>query len=189
MRAFVFTIFLGAIMRCEGTADTKETDQLTPKLGDLAPQLHGREEVPNDDEVPELLDTDSNLSGEVWLDSLRFHSTLLSMNEFLPLPSIQIPVSRSTTGFGFGYSSSPQDQYHLEAISTGSTCPSTPRCEPLTTADQAACLERSQLHSRLNPNAKAFRRECYIGILESWNPVLEVFSFLSRYSPENPVLS
>ena len=65
MRAFMFTLFLGAIMRCEGTEDNKESDQLTPKLGDLAPQLHGREEVPNDDEIPELLDTDSNLSGEV----------------------------------------------------------------------------------------------------------------------------
>ena len=65
MRSFVFALFLGAIMLCEATEDDKETDQLTPKLGDLAPQLHGREELPNDDEIPELLDTDSNLSGEV----------------------------------------------------------------------------------------------------------------------------
>ena len=65
MRTFVFTLFLGAIMLCEGTKDNKEPNQLTPKLGDLAPQLHGTEEVPNDDEIPELLDTNSNLSAGV----------------------------------------------------------------------------------------------------------------------------
>ena len=71
----MFTIFLGAIMRCKAT------------------------EVPNDDKIPQLLDTESNLSGEaicevqntrgteeVLIDLLPFHSTFLSMNEFAPLP-------------------------------------------------------------------------------------------------------
>ena len=52
-------------MRCEGTADTKETDQLTPQAVNLASQLGGGQEVPNKDEIPQLLDTDSNFSGEV----------------------------------------------------------------------------------------------------------------------------
>ena len=99
MRSFVFTLFLGAIMQCQATEDNKETNQLTLQVGDLAPQLYGGEEVPKDDEIPQLLDTVPNLSGEaicevqntrgtgeVQLDSLPLHSTVLSMNEFLPMP-------------------------------------------------------------------------------------------------------
>lgn len=79
---------------------------------------------------------------------------------FLSLFQIRSPVGQTNE---FGYSSSPQGQYHLEAISTDSACsepgswPSTPRFEFMLSADQAARLGRCSLHSRLNPNAKAFR--------------------------------
>lgn len=85
MRSFVLMLFLAAVMRCEGTQDAKGTGQLTPQAQDLAPQLCGGEDVSNGDEVPQLLDTVSNLSGEeiheeesgrgteeVSLDSLHF---------------------------------------------------------------------------------------------------------------------
>ena len=182
MKAIVFTLFIGAIMRCEGTGGTKETDQLAPQDRYLGIQSCGSEDVQNSDETPQLLepstpktsvgvppDAVSSRSGEqsiyegqrnrgteeVSLNLLPFHSTFLSMNDFLPFSQIRSPVARSPTAS--------QEQYHVDPISTDTICsepkswPSTPRFESMLSADQTACPGRPLSFPGLNPNAKAFQ--------------------------------